>query len=202
MITCQLTKLETALEQIRKAYPKLKPTDAAMVASALSLTGRHATALYDGNTYSWPSDYEKLTAAMATEINQIQDATEPVKRTKSSPEEEPVQMTVGLAPNREVGEQLLKARKDLQQLLNDMIDEGVEFVYAPLDIGWQWALDRANWSTVSGRDMTRRVKVKAVFTQGATGVETGSGTTKKRASKAKAAAPVVEEEPAAAIEEE
>ena len=44
MLTINLTKLETALEQVRKAYPKLQPTDAALLASALTLAGRHALA--------------------------------------------------------------------------------------------------------------------------------------------------------------
>ncbi|MFN8220773.1 MAG: hypothetical protein U0S12_11670 [Fimbriimonadales bacterium] len=68
LITCNLTKLETALEATKKAYPKLKPTDAALVASALTLTGRHAIAIYDGTQYTWPEDYEKLTGAVAREL--------------------------------------------------------------------------------------------------------------------------------------
>ena len=66
-----------------------------------------------------------------------------------------------------------------------MLQEGVEYAYSPTDIGWQWALDRANGSTVSSGDISRRIKVKASFTEGAVGVEMGVGGTKKRARKKK-----------------
>ena len=71
MITCNLTKLESAFDNVRKTFPKLKPTDAALVSSALVLTGRHAIALYSGTQYRWPEDYEKLTKEMAKELEEI-----------------------------------------------------------------------------------------------------------------------------------
>lgn len=189
MITCQLTKLEAALDQVRKTYPKLKPADAALVASALSLTGRHATAIYDGEQYQWPDDYDRLTKAMVGELAIVQDSLEVPKRAaKSTVEEEPVLVNVGLAPNVKAGEALLGERGDLKAKLSDILQDGVEFAYANSDIGWQWALDRANWSTISGTEISRRIKIKATFTEGAVGVEMGAGGTKKRASKAKAAA--------------
>lgn len=154
MLTCHLTKLETALDQVRKAYPKLKPADAALLASALSLTGRHARAIYDGNQYTWPDDYEGLSKAMVTQIEQVQegiDLTAPKKAVKSTVEEEPVMVAIGLAPNISAGENILQGRNDLKTLLSDVLKEGVEFVYAPTDIGWQWALDRANWNTIVAR---------------------------------------------------
>lgn len=193
MITCHLTKLETAVEQIKKSNPKMKPTDAALVASALVLTGRHAIALYGGEQYRWPEDYEQLTQRMSGEVDIINESIEPVKKTKSAPEEEPVTIPIGLMPNFSAGERLLENRKDLKAKLSDVLAEGVEFQYSPTDLGWQWALDRANWATISGKEVQRRIKVKATFTEGAVGVEVGT-TTKKRSSK-KEAAPVVEVEP-------
>lgn len=196
MFTCHLTKLETAVEAVRKTYPKLRPTDVALVGSALVITGRHALAVYDGNQYQWPEDYDKLTKALVVEIEQVQEAAEPVKKTKSSPEEEPVVVTVGLSPNYSAGEARLKDRKDLKAMLSEILAEGVEFVYSPTDVGWQWALERANWSTISGGDLARRIKVKANFTDGAVGLEMGSAT-KKRAAKPKAVKVEAEPEPEA-----
>lgn len=187
MITLQLTKLETAFDQVRKAHPKLKPADAALLASALTLTGRHALAVYDEKHYRWPDDYEKLAGSMVGEIRSIQDSVEStVKKTKTSPEEEPISVNIGLAPHLAAGEQVLVGRNDLKALLSDVLKDGVEFVYAASDIGWQWAMDRANWGTISGNEIGRRVKVKAGFTEGAVGVEMGVGGPKKRASKPKA----------------
>ncbi len=187
MLTCNLTKLEVAFDQTRKIYPKLKPTDAALVASALSLMGRHAIALYDGEQYRWPEDYESLTSAMVPQIDMVQESIEPVKKSAKNAEEvEPVQLTVGLMPNLAAGESQLEGHDKLKALLSDILQEGVEFVYASGDIGWQWALDRANWTTITGQELQRKVKVKTSFTEGAIGIEMGTGT-KKRASKAKAA---------------
>lgn len=185
MMTCQLTKLETALDQLKKAYPQLMPADAALLASALSLTGRHAIALYEGEQYVWPEDNERLMRAMVPHVKITQEAIEnnaPKRVAKNAPEEEPVLINVGLMPNLTAGENLLQGRDDLKTVLSDILQEGVEFVYAPTDIGWQWALDRANWTTIAGQDVSKRVKSKTAFTEGAVGVETGS-TTKKRAAK-------------------
>ncbi len=202
MTTVQLTKLETALDQVRKQYPKLVPADAALLATALSLTGRHALALYEGEQFQWPEDYEKLTHSMVAQVEQVNEAIEhnaPKRTAKSTVEEEPVTISVGLAPNISAGEKLLEGRDDLKTRLSDIVQEGVEFAYAPSDIGWQWALDRANWSTISGGEMSRRIKIKTGFTEGAVGIEMGVGGTKKRAPKKAAAAPVVvpDEEPIA-----
>ncbi len=204
MITCQLTKLEAALDQLRKSYPKLKPADAALVASALTLTGRHAVALYEGEHYTWPDDYDKLTHAMVAQLSMVQEGIEaaaPKRVAKNAPEEEPIMVSVGLTPNLSAGEALLGDRNDLKTKLSDILQDGVEFVYANTDIGWQWALDRANWSTVAGADMSRRIKIKAAFTEGAVGIEMGASGPKKRASRAKAAPePVAAEEVEVAAE--
>jgi len=190
LITCQLTKLETALDQLKKAYTKLMPADAALLASALTLTGRHAIALYEGEQYVWPTDNDKLTKAMVPQILLVQEAIEanaPKKVTKNAPEEEPVTISVGLMPNFSAGENLLTERDDLKTVLSDILQDGVEFAYSPTDIGWQWALDRANWNTVTGQEISRRLKVKTSFTEGAVGVEMGLAGAKKRPSRAKAA---------------
>jgi hypothetical protein len=187
MITVHLTKLETALDQVRKTYPKLKPADAGLIASALTLTGRHALAVYDAEYHKWPEDYDKLTRAMVAQLEVVNSGIEPPKKTtKTTVEEEPIVVTVGLAPNVSAGEALLDTRNDLKTLLSDILKEGVEFAYAPSDIGWQWALDRANWSTISDTELSRRIKIKATFAEGAVGIEMGATGAKKRASRAKA----------------
>jgi hypothetical protein len=198
LITCQLTKLEGALDQLRKSNPKLKPADAALLVSALSLTGRHAVALYDGEHYTWPEDYSKLTHAMVAQLDMVNQTIEVPKKTVKTPtDEEPVVVTVGLTPNLSAGENLLTGRDDLKTALSDLLQQGVEFVYSSTDIGWQWALDRANWSTISGGEVSRRIKIKASFTEGAVGIEMGSAGPKKRASRAKPAVQEPEPEPEA-----
>jgi hypothetical protein len=204
LITCHLTKLETALDQIKKSYTKLKPADAALIASALSLTGRHAIALYDGQQYTWPDDNDELTRAMIAQLEMVNEGIEltaPKRTAKSAPEEEPVMVTVGLMPNLSAGEKLLEGRDELKTLLSDILQGGVEFVYSGTDIGWQWALDRANWNTIAGHEISRRIKIKASFTEGAVGIEMGTGAPKKRASRSKAAA-TVEPEPEVEVDTE
>ncbi|AIE87033.1 hypothetical protein [Fimbriimonas ginsengisoli] len=196
MITIQLTKLESALDQIKKTHSKLAPADAALIATALSLTGRHAIALYEGEQYVWPDDYERLTRAMVSQINMVNEAIEhstPKRAAKSTVEEEPVTVTVGLMPNLTAGENLLESRDDLKAVLSDILQEGVEFSYSPTDIGWQWALDRANWNTISNGEVSRRIKIKASFTEGAVGIEMGVGP-KKRTTRA-SAKPIEIDEP-------
>ncbi|RYG35055.1 hypothetical protein EON81_13825 [bacterium] len=194
MLTVQLTKLETALDQLKKVHPNLEATDAAMIAAAVSLTGRHALAVYEGEQFEWPGDYEKLTAAMVPHLKAVQsavDATAPKKTKANATEEEPIPVAVGLKPNFEAGERSLGDRNDLKTILGDILKEGVEFVYAPSDLGWQWALDRANWSTLSGSEVSRRIVVEASFTEGATGVVTGAPK-KKVSAKGSAAAAAAE----------
>jgi len=116
-------------------------------------------------------------------VNEAIESSTPKRAAKSVTEEEPVTINVGLAPNLSAGEKLLEGRDDLKAKLSDIIQEGVEFAYAPTDIGWQWALDRANWATISGSDVSRRIKIKTGFTEGAVGIEMGVGGTKKRATK-------------------
>lgn len=187
MLTCQLTKLETALDQVKKSYAKLLPADAALLATALSVTGRHAIAIYEGEQYTWPLDNERLQKAMASHVALTQEAIEanaPKKTSKTAVEEEPVQIALGLTPDFSAGEKVLQDRNDLKTLLSDVLQQGVEFVYQPSDIGWQWAMDRVNWSTIVGQDISRRIKIKASFTEGAVGVEMGAAGVKKRAKKA------------------
>ncbi len=199
LITCHLTKLETALDQIKKTHPKLKPADAALIASALSLTGRHAIALYDGEQYICPEDYDKLTRAMVSQLHMVQegiDNTAPKKVAKTTTEEEPVVVTVGLMPNLAAGERILAGRDELKTKLSDILQDGVEFVYSGIDILWQWTLDRVNWSTVSDSELSRRIKIKASFTEGAVGIEMGAaGAKKKAAPKPKKETPAPEPEP-------
>lgn len=196
MIICNLTKLESAVDQIRKTHPKLLAADAALVASALSLTGRHAKAVYEGEYFIWPNDNEKLMVSMSGHLHSINAAiveSLPKKITKNTVlDDEPVVVNIGLAPNIAAGEELLNTREDLKTMLSDILQAGVEFSYSSADIGWQWALDRANWNTISDGDLSRRIKIKAHFTEGAVGSEQGT-TTKKRTTKK------VEEAPVAAV---
>jgi hypothetical protein len=186
LITIQLTKLESALDQVRKTHTKLMPTDAALVATALTQAGHQAIALYEEQQYVWPEDVEKLSSAMLPHIRITQEAIEaaaPKRVSKSAPEEEPISLNVGLMPNISAGERVLAGRDDLKTVLSDVLADGVEYAYNPTDLGWQWALDRVNWSTVAGSDISRRIRIKTAFTQGAVGVELGSNAPKKRASK-------------------
>ena len=126
-------------------------------------------------------------------VQEVIDTTTPKKATKTTTEEEPVIVTVGLMPNLAAGERILEGRNELKAKLSDILQDGVEFVYSGIDILWQWALDRVNWSTVSETELSRRIKIRASFTEGAVGVEMGAAGTKKKApSKAKAAAAAAE----------
>lgn len=187
MITIHLTKLETALEQVRKSHPKLNPADQAMLANALVLAGRHAVALHEPKAYVWPDDYNEFTASLVGEVIQIQEQLDegkkaPKRVAKSAEAEEPIPLAIDLKPNYEAGESMLETRDDLKAVFSDALQEGVEYVYAGNDIGWQWALDRANWVTLSDEKITRKVKVKVRFAEGATGSELG-GATKTKAKK-------------------
>jgi len=194
MITCQLSKPESTLDAIRKSHPKLKPTDAALLTTSLVISGRHAIANYDNHRYEWTKDVEGLTKALLTEVKQAQGEVEgPTKKSaKVVAEEEPVIVGVDLIPNYEAASKMLLGRKDLETLLSDMISQGIEYVFGPADIGWQWALDRVNWGTLSEGDVHRKVRIRTNFTQGSVGVELGTTAPKKRATKAKVEAPEAE----------
>ncbi len=188
MLTCQLTKLESALDQVKKTYPKLKPADAALLASALSLTGRHAIAIYDGEQYVWPNDNDKMMRALLPQLEMVQDGIDeqkPKRGSKSAVEEEPVNVGVGLKPNLTAGEAILEGRDELKAKLSDILQDGVEFAYTGTDIGWQWALDRANFTTYGDREFSKRIKIRASFTEGAIGIELGTATPKKKRAPAK-----------------
>lgn len=189
MISINLTKPESTLDHVKKTYPKLKQTDAALIATALVLSGRYALAVYDEANFAWPDDYEKLTASLLMQLRQIQMSTEgPTKKSaKALAEEEAVEVKIGLIPNYAAGEKILGDRKDLKTFFSDLLEKGVEYTYSPTDIGWQWALDRASWHTLSKGEVTRKIKLKTGFQDNATGIEMGTGAPKKRASRSKAA---------------
>lgn len=186
LTTVNLNKLEAVVDVIRKGYPKLAAADATLIATALMTAGRDAIAVYDDQRYMWPIQTEALTTALARNIELIQMTTEAptTKKTKASAEDEVVVVSVNLAPNLDSSIKLLGNRKDLIGLFNDIIESGVEFHYMPTDIGWQWALDRVNWSTVTESELTKKFKHKVVFAHGATGVELGTGTARRRTKKA------------------
>lgn len=188
MIVCNLTKPESTLDQVRKAYPKLLQTDAAQLAVALFLSGKYARATYDGEEFTYPIDVARLTKAISVELNQIQIAEEPTKKmTKAAAaafEEEAVELRVGLLCSIEEGEKALGERNDLKTLLSDTIRGGVEFQFGPTDVLWQWALDRANWNTVSSGELTRRVKLRTEFQDNSVGTDLGSGGGKRKTTRA------------------
>jgi len=191
LITCNLTKPETTLDHVKKALPKLPQTDAALVATAIVLSGRHAKAVYEDKAYTWSTEgYNSLTKAMLGHLHSIQVSLEPAKKTKAillAMEEEVVEVKIGLVANIEEGEKILAGREDLKTIFSDLVHKGVEYQYSPLEIGWQWALDRANWHTLSDGELTRRIKHKATFQGDAIGTEMGLSGPKKRASKKAAA---------------
>lgn len=193
MIVCNLTKPEATLDQVRKTYPKLKHTDAANLAVALVISGKYALAHYDDRAYVFPTDVEKLTKALSVELHQIQETLEPLKKKAIGTEDDiPVELRIGLSVNAAEGEKLLGDREDLKTLLADTLEKGVEFQYGPTDVLWQWAMDRANWGTVSGGDLTRKIKLKSSFTDNTLGTDLGA-TTGKRKTTRKVAAPKVAE---------
>ena len=163
MIACSLIKPESTLDQVKKTFPKLKPTDAALLAIATVLSGRYALANYNENQYEWPHDYEKLTTALMGELEIIQQNLGGTTKKKAAADEEAPQVNINLIPNYAVAEQILGDRDDLKKLLSDMIQEGVDYNYTPNDVGWQWALDRANWRVLSKGEFTHRVSFVANF---------------------------------------
>jgi hypothetical protein len=184
LITCNLTKPETAFDQVRKSHPKLQPTDAALIATALVEAGRCAAVDYDGNVYEWTHEnHDKLTKAVLAEVMQISLSQEPVKKTaktaKSAPEDEPSTLTIPLRASQVAGESVLGNRKDLKTLLSDVLQEGVEYLFSPTDIGWQWALERANWSSLAEQDLGRRLRFSVEFIDNSIAVELGPGGKKK-----------------------
>lgn len=204
MIVCNLTKPEATLDQVRKMYPDLQHTDAACLAAAIVLAGKYAVAHYDEEAFYYPDDVPNLTKAISREVKQIQAELEPVKKTKAAAaaeEEQPVELKVGLTCNLEEGEKVLGDREDLKTLLSDTIQKGVEYHYGPTDVLWQWALDRANWSTISGGELTRRVKLRATYQDTAVGVDLGTVSGKRKAARAARPVAAAKEEEVAIIEE-
>jgi len=200
LITCNLTKPESTFETIRKAYKDLKPTDAALIATALVEAGRFAIATHDGQDFEWlPSEHEAITKSVSREVNQVQEAIEPEKTKKAAlaAAEESVTLTVHLKPSLRAGEAILNDREDLKTLLADILDEGVEYMFSSTDIGWHWTLERVNWATVSGGEMKRHIKFRAEFIGQHAGVELGPGGKKKgvKATRAAKAAEQAKPEP-------
>ncbi len=189
MIHCSLQKPESTFDQIRKNYNKLKPTDAALIATALVLSGRYAIAVYGNEKYHWPQNHENLTKALQKELSFIQheESPAPKRSTKTVIEEEVPEITIGLVANYAAGEKFLGEREDLKTLFSDLLQKGVEYHYLSTDIGWQWALERANWSVLSGGEVARHVKFKVEFQDNSLGVLIDGAVAKKRTTRAKSA---------------
>ena len=184
MITVNLTKPELTFDAIRKAYKDLKPTDVALIATSLIEAGKFAKATHDGLDYEWTvADYAGMTKSLFAEVAQVQEGGVVEKMTKKAAAaaevEEAVTLQVQLKPSLKAGEEVLGDREDLKTLLSDIVQEGVEYLFSPTDIGWHWTLERVNWATLSGGDLRRRVKFKPVFVEGAVAVELGPGGKRK-----------------------
>lgn len=187
MISCNLTKPESAFDQVRKIYADLKPTDAALIATALVECGRFAVAVRADQDFRWPKDHGDLVRDLVRDINNIQETLGAATKKAKGAEDEPITLDIQLKANLDAGESVLGNREDLKTLLADILDQGVEYLYSPTDIGWQWSLERVNWATVSGGDLGRRFRFRATFEGSSTGVELGPGgkrkTPKKRGAK-------------------
>lgn len=183
MTSCNLTKPESTFDSIRKTYKDLKPTDVALVATALVQAGKFADCVYDGQVYAWnPNQHEALTRAYQKEVEQVQQAETGLTKAKAKVmAEETVTLTCHLRPSMAAAERILGRRKDLITMVSDILSEGVEFLYSPTDLGWPWTLERVNWSTVSGGELMRRIKFQAEFEEPCAAVELAqSGKRKKR----------------------
>jgi len=184
LISCNLNKPESTFDTIRKSYKELKPTDAAMIATALVEAGRFADAVYDERIYPWTGEqYDPLTKAIAREVHQVQEVVEEKKLTKAAQkllDEEAVTLSVLLKPSQAAGEKMLGDREDLKTLLGDILNEGVEYLFATTDIGWQWTLERVNWATLSDGEMKRHIKFRADYVEPHIGVELGPGGKRKK----------------------
>lgn len=189
LISCNITKPESAFDQIRKSHPKLKPTDAALIATAIVQAGRSAAAVYDGREYEWtPDNHEPLTKAIVAEVDQVQQALEgeKVKKTTKAAKaegEEPVTLTIPLRASQKAGEAYLQGRNDLKAVLGEILNEGVEYLFSPTDIGWQWSLERVNWATITGGELSRRIRFSVDFVDNSIAVELGPGGKKKQVKK-------------------
>ncbi|MBS1721537.1 MAG: hypothetical protein JSS66_00860 [Armatimonadetes bacterium] len=181
MLTVNLTKPELTFDAVRKAYKDLKPTDAALVATALIEAGKFAKASHDGMDYEWTSDdYSGLTKSLFVEVAQVQEGAPEKPKKAAAPEaEEIVTLQVHLKPSQMAADKVLGDREDLKTFVSDVLGEGVEYLFSPTDIGWQWTLERVNWATLSGGELRRRVKFKPVFDEGAVAVELGPGGKRK-----------------------
>lgn len=195
MISCNLTKPESTFDQVRKAYENLKPIDVALVATAIVEAGHFAKVVYDGQDYMWPADQGSLAKALVGEVQAASEGadgeTKPKKISKAKAkliEETVLRLSIPIAANQQAGEGVLSKRKDLKTLLGDILKEGVEYLYTPTDIRWRWALERVNWSTVSGGELPHHVIFLPEFVDNCIGVELGPGGKRKKPSKKGAAA--------------
>jgi hypothetical protein len=184
LLSVNLTKPELTFDAVRKAYKDLKPTDVALVSTALIEAGRFAVATHDGQDFEWDeTQHEGMTRSLFAEVAQVQEVLEAKKAAKTVVEEEPVTLTVHLKPSHAAASRALADREDLKTLVSTILHEGVEYLFSPTDIGWHWTLERVNWSTISGGELKRRVKFRPQFEDGSLGVELGPGGKRKAVKK-------------------
>ncbi len=194
LISCNLTKPESTFDQVRKAYADLKPIDVCLVATAIVECGHFAKVAYDGKEYAWPSDQSTLAKALVGDVQTASnpnDEPKPKKISKAKAklmEETVLKLSIPIVANQQAGEALLGKRKDLKTLLGDILKEGVEYLYTPTDIRWRWALERVNWSTVSGGELPHHVMFLPEFTDNCIGIELGPGGKRKKTGKKGSAA--------------
>lgn len=182
MTTVNLNKPESTFDAIRKSHKDLVPTDIALLATALVESGRFANAIHDGKEFQWnPEQFQSLTESLAREVTQIQNEFEGEKTTKkSSKADEEVALNLILKPNVQAGENILGDREDLKTVFGDMVNEGLEVMYAPMDIGWQWTVSRINWGSATKVEQRRRIKFNIEFAEPHSAVEVGTTTRKRK----------------------
>jgi hypothetical protein len=185
-----LSKPEATLENIKKAYPNLTPTDSALLAVALTVCGRQALAEFEGNKYRWPDDLDKFASALGNHFVALKshfEVSEKKRAAKAMAEEEPITVTYTLHHNSDAGDEFLKGHNDLISLLHEILDGNVEYQFTPSDLMWQNAIDRINFDTRTGAPLGRRFLTKAEFAEGINAVEAGTSSKRKRAPRTKAA---------------
>jgi hypothetical protein len=163
LLICALQKPESTLDQIKKSYPKLKPTDAGLLSIAVVLSGRYALAYYEEEQYDWPNDYDRLTQSLMRELDVVKQTTDEAPKRAKSAEVEVPQIKISLVSNFAAGERILGDREDLKKLLSEILVDGVEYTFGSNDIGWQWALDRANWKVLSKGEYIQKVHFVTAF---------------------------------------
>ena len=138
--------------------------------------------MHDGASYEWNSaEFQGMIDSTAREVSQVMDnfETEKTKKAAKAAEEELITLVVTLTPNIKAGEDVLGSRDDLKALFGDIVQEGIEYMYSPTDLGWHWTIERVNWAAQTSGEMRRRLRFRAEFVEPHIAVELGPGGKRK-----------------------